>query len=90
MTDRDKLTLLKINLGIVTEAFDDVLLYYLKASATEITREGITLHDDDFLLEVMYAAWLWRRRDTGDGMPRMLRYALNNRLFSEKAGDTDG
>jgi hypothetical protein len=33
----------------------------------------------------MYAAYLWRQRVTGEGMPRMLRYALNNRLFSRKA-----
>ena len=33
----------------------------------------------------MYAAYLWRSRTTGEGMPRMLRYALNNRLFSRKA-----
>ena len=36
-------------------------------------------------LVVMYAGWLWRSRTTGEGMPRMLRYALNNRLFSRKA-----
>lgn len=90
MTDNNKLVLLKINLGISTDAFDDMLLHYLQAAATEITREGITLHKNDFLLEIMYAAWLWRKRDSGDGMPRMLRYALNNRLFSEKAGDQDG
>jgi hypothetical protein len=35
-------------------------------------------------LVVMYAAWLWRKRDNMEGMPRMLRYALNNRIFQEK------
>ena len=50
---------------------------------------------DDANLIVMYAAYLYRNRasdsDTGyktaisaTGMPRMLRYALNNRLFSQK------
>ena len=35
---------------------------------------------------VMYAAYLFRKRaDEGSPqMPRMLRYALNNRLFSQK------
>lgn len=50
---------------------------------------------DDANLIVMYAAYLYRNRvkdsETGyktaisaTGMPRMLRYALNNRLFSQK------
>ena len=34
---------------------------------------------------VMYAAWMWRRRDSMEGMPMMLRIALNNRVFGEKA-----
>ena len=86
---KDKLALLKVQLGIVTEAYDEMLTALLEAAAREITREGITLTEADHLLEILYAAWLWRRRDTGEGMPRMLRYALNNRLFSEK-GHIDG
>lgn len=50
---------------------------------------------DDANLIVMYAAYLYRGRATQDsntyritqasaGMPKMLRYALNNRLLSEK------
>lgn len=53
---------------------------------------------DDANLIVMYAAYLYRNRATDErtigsyntaafasqGMPRMLRYALNNRLLSEK------
>ena len=85
----DKLELLKLQLGIVTKAYDAILTAMLEAAVREITREGITLTGDDYMLEVTYAAWLWRRRDTGEGMPRMLRYILNNRLFSEK-GRTDG
>lgn len=40
----------------------------------------------DVNLIVMYAAYLYRKRaDEGaPQMPRMLRYALNNRLFSQK------
>lgn len=90
MTQNDKLTLLKIDLGISTNAIDSALLAKLEEARTQIVREGISLTDEDYNLEVMYAAWLWRQRSTGDGMPRMLRYALNNRLFSEKARGTDG
>lgn len=50
---------------------------------------------DDANLIVMYAAYLYRNRVndseagyktaiSATGMPRMLRYALNNRLFSQK------
>lgn len=86
MLDVDLLAMLKTDLGITAKAYDERLMQYLQAAKAEIAREGITLLDtiDDNQLVVMYAAWSWRKRDTGEGMPRMLRYALNNRLFSEK------
>ncbi len=86
MVDVDLLAMLKVDLGITAKVYDERLMQYLQAAKAEITREGITLLDtvDDNQLVVMYAAWSWRKRDTGEGMPRMLRYALNNRLFSEK------
>lgn len=77
---------LKIDLGITTTAYDDRLQVYLQTAQARITEEGITLTEsiEDGLLTQQYAAWLWHKRDTGEGMPRMLRYALNNRVFSEK------
>lgn len=80
-----KLAALKIDLGISTSAYDERLEDYLIAAAAEITREGVTIDADgkDDHLIVMYAAWLWRRRDSGAGMPRMVRWALNNRVFQE-------
>lgn len=80
------LTNLKIDLGIVTDAYDSRLSMYIQNAQAEIAREGVTLGTgvDDYQLVIMYAAWTWRRRDTGEGMPRMLRYALNNRVFAEK------
>lgn len=91
MAELDRLASLKIDLGIVTDAYDERLQQYLTTAETEIGREGAT--DDgtvDFAnIVIMYAAWMWRRRDTGDGMPRMLRYALNNLVFSQKVG-SDG
>ena len=81
------LNMLKIDLGITGTAYDERLQQYLNTAAEMITREGVTLtdSDEDQQLQVAYAAWLWRRRDSGAGMPRMLRYLLNNRLLSEKA-----
>ena len=81
------LAMLKIDLGITTTAYDNRLTELLGVSAGRIAEEGITLdatRADDNALLVMYAGWLWRKRDTMEGMPRMLRYALNNRLFAEK------
>ena len=82
------LSMLKIDLGIrSTTAYDERLTQYLESAEESIAEEGITLDLEnvkDCQLVVMYAAWMWRKRDSGEGMPRMLRYALNNRLFSEK------
>ena len=86
MTNSELLTMLKIDCGITTTAFDERLAQYVEVAKSEITREGVTLVDtaSDSQLVVMYAAWLWRKRDTGEGMPRMLRYAINQRVFSQK------
>ncbi len=80
------LSMLKVDLGITTASYDQRLTALVGSAKEMITREGISLTEEleDVQLLVMYAAWLWRRRDTGDGMPRMLRYTLNNRLFSQK------
>ena len=87
------LSMLKIDLGIMTDAFDSRLTQYLESALASIQREGATIDikdTGDAQLVVMYAAWTWRRRDTGEGMPRMLRYALNNRVLSEKMGGIYG
>ena len=85
------LTMLKTDLGILTTTlYDERLTQYLQAAFNAIRQEGATtLNLDDALdaqLIVMYAAWLFRRRDAMEGMPRMLRWALNNRIMAEKAG----
>lgn len=82
-----KLTMLKVDLGITGTAYDDRLSQYIASAEQMIGTEGITLTEsaDDKQIVVAYASWLWRRRDSGSGMPRMLRYLLNNRLFAEKA-----
>lgn len=85
--------MVKVDLGIKVTAYDDRLTQYVEAAKKAIVREGVaTLSDDieDMQLVAMYAGWLWRKRDTGDGMPRNLRWMLNNRILSEKAGESDG
>lgn len=91
MTDAEKLTMLKVDLGISSTAYDARLAQYITVAKAEIGREGIALSADsldDENLIIMYAAWMWRKRESGEGMPRMLRYALNNRLFAEKGRTT--
>lgn len=81
---------LKVDLGILsTTAYDERLKEIIKSSYLMIVSEGAATLNvdtlDDAQLVVMYSAWIWRRRDTGEGMPRMLRYQLNNRVLGEKA-----
>jgi hypothetical protein len=89
MTEADRLLMLKTDLGFKGTGYDDRLKQILKTSESAIKMEGATTLDvttlEDAQLVVMYSAWVWRKRDTGEGMPRMLRWSLNNRIFSEKA-----
>ena len=84
----DLLDALKINLGITSSAYDARLGELIEAAKAFINREGVTALNTDNIedseLVIMYAAYLWRRRDSAEGMPRMLRWALNNRIFSAK------
>lgn len=81
------LAALRTDLGVTSQAFSERLIEKIQTAEARIAEEGITLENtpEDRDLVVMYAAWLWRSRVSGEGMPRMLRYALNNRLFSRKA-----
>lgn len=60
----------------------------INAAISFVEREGVTLTSsaEDVQLVMMYAAYLVRKRATEEPMPRMLRYALNNRLFGQQAG----
>lgn len=86
MNDATMLSMLKIDLGITANVYDQRLVQYLETAKKEIEREGVTLSAsvDDQNLVIQYAAWLWRKRDTGEGIPRMLRWEINNRLFEGK------
>lgn len=88
MADEQILEMLKSNLDTTTSVKDKYLKFLIDASKEKIAEEGITLDlnkSGDVNLVVMYAAYLFRKRaEDNPVMPRMLRYALNNRLFSEK------
>lgn len=89
MSNADLLTALKVDLGIVGTGYDARLGQVISAAQEAIAREGAVLdltQFEDCQIVIMYAGWLWRRRDTMEGMPRMLRWALNNKVFSGKVG----
>lgn len=90
------LSLLKADLEKRNSVNDEYLDKLIDVAVDRIRAEGITLSEsvDDLQLVSMYAAYLYRRR-TGNnegystealnpqGMPYMLRLALNNRIFAE-------
>lgn len=101
MNEQTMLDALKVDLGISTTAYNTRLAQYITTARAAIEKEGITLANtgteeapalsvEDAGLVIMYAGWLWRKRDTGEGIPRMLRWQLNNRLFSQKVGEENG
>lgn len=98
MTDADLLVMLETNLELITDYMDAAskaakeaeLGQYLGAAEGMIGTEGIVIDKNDVsdcMLLVLYAAWLYDKRKNADAvMPRMLRWNLNNRLFSRKMG----
>lgn len=93
MTDADILVILKTDLQVSSPALDEYLTALIGAARSYIATEGIRLNEryGDAMLVEMYAAYLYRRRrEENVQMPRMLRWALNNRLFSQKGAAVDG
>ena len=73
------LPLLKLDLTISTAAYDKLLNGLIDRAIKAIEREGITLGN---------AAYLWRKRKGEDtGMPRSLRYELNNLWVAQHAAE---
>ena len=90
MTDEQLLIALNTDLGITATAYDTRLAQLLTAAKAACLGEGATGFDpaaspEDAQICVMYAGWLWRQREAPGPMPRMLRWALNNRVFSAHA-----
>lgn len=93
MTDLELLTLLKLQLQILTDALDSYLAYLLDARKELIQREGIVLDlssQESVAVVLMEARYLYNKRDTGEGEPRALRWRKNNLLFSQKISEENG
>lgn len=92
MEKEDILTLLKTDLNFLTldEAKERELGHLIDAAKEFAEQEGVkffTPHSaGDAQILVMYAGYLYRKRATGEPMPRALRWTLNNRIFAQKAG----
>lgn len=87
MTDAELLILFKLQIQILTDALDEYLTQVLNARKGMIRREGIVedLSSSEYIqILLMQAAYLYNKRDTGEGEPRALRFAKNNLLFSQK------
>ena len=85
------LTMLKTDLGIRTStAYDARLEQLLTVAQREIIAEGASDLDASDALDqqliVMYAAWLYRKRVTGEGRPPMLQIIINDRKVAKATG----
>ena len=88
MTDQEKLTILKKDLQMLTNSNDDYLKILMQQAKAQIEREGVDTSDgiEEDMAVIQYAAYLFRKRASGDtAMPRYLRIQLNNMKVS-KAG----
>lgn len=90
MTAAEKLSVLKMDLQMLTAANDEYLSLLLQQAEKAVETQGIIVKDGDTECEmavIQYAAYLFRKRAAEEtAMPRYLRYMLNNILFSQKAG----
>lgn len=88
MTSAEKLSVLKNDLQLMSNANDLFLSLLLEQAAEAIKQEGIILNESiqSDMIIISYAAYLFRKRaGTDTAMPKFLRYQLNNMLFSQKA-----
>jgi hypothetical protein len=92
MTKAEIMAMLKIDLGFKDSTYDARLEHVIDSSIAMMDREGASVDLESaecIQLIIMYAGWMWRKRFDPTPMPRMLRWALNNRIMSQKA-KTDG
>jgi len=82
------LELLKLDLGFKHTVRDTYLSKLLSSSEKELIRKGLDLDmnkDDDQMLVVDYAAWLYRNRQEYQPLPRNIQIRIHNRAI-QKAG----
>lgn len=73
----------------VPEDVRDYMLSRIDAARARLEKDGVNVDSgeaDALDLWVMYAAYLYRRRDSDAAMPRSLRLALNDAKVSSAIG----
>ena len=91
MASEAALNLLKADLGFLSppDEIEGLMVMRIDAAERELKRDGIEIDEkdvDDLLLLVMYASYLYRKRDSGERKPRMLRDAINDRKVEKATG----
>lgn len=89
MAEDIKMTLLRLDLQRIGEAPDAPLLEnYLGAASSNLKRQGITEDEseDYTALVVGTAAWMYRKRVTGEGEPRYLKRMRCDLWGAQKLG----
>lgn len=87
-----QLDILKMDLQIMQDLHDEYLLKLLEFAEERVKKEGIKISEslECGMVVIHYAAYLFRRRAGNEtGMPRYLRYELNNMLMSQKGKTSD-
>lgn len=96
MATAASLAMLKADLGYtgaVPEEVSKLMEMHLDAAMGELSKAGIAIDEarpEDLCLLVMYAAWRYRRRSSGDGMPPMVRQAMNDWKVAAATGTEGG
>lgn len=86
MTGQEKLAILKKDLQMLTDSNDDYLKILLDQAEAQVRREGVDPQEgiEGDMVVIQYAAYLFRKRASGDAvMPRFLRLQLNNMKISQ-------
>lgn len=93
MTERERLTILKKDLQMLTSSNDDYLRILLRQAEAQVKREGVDpgVGIEGDVVVIQYAAYLFRKRASGDAaMPRYLRLQLNNMKVSRAGKGESG
>ena len=91
MASEAAFNLFKADLGFkaVPDEIQSLMTLRLCAAESALKRDGIKIDEndsDDLLLLVMYASYLYRKRDSGDRKPRMLSDAIHDRQIAKATG----
>lgn len=88
----NSLDLFKLDLGITHDLRDTYFSNLIKSADMELTKMGIDLTNnsvEDMQLIVDYAAWNYRKRQEDVGLPRNLKFRINNRVIQKVGASTD-